>query len=39
MHMGLKSLESSLKSDSFDTKITSIADWEHVEPEKNTGIV
>ena len=33
MHMGLVSLESALKSASFDTKITSIADWEHVEPE------
>ena len=33
MHVGLESLESALKSASFDTKITSIADWEHVEPE------
>ena len=33
MHIGLKSLESALKSASFDTKITSIAGWEHAEPE------
>ena len=42
MHMGLESLESALKSTSFDTKITSIANWEHVEPENTihcNGIV
>ena len=42
MHMGLESFESALKSASFDTKITSIADWEHVEPENTihcNGIV
>ena len=42
MHMGLESLESALKSASFKTKITSIADWEHVEPENTihcNGIV
>ena len=33
LYMGLESLESALKSASFDTKITSIA---HVEPENNT---
>ena len=36
MHVGLESLESALKSASFDTKITSIACWEHVEPKNNT---
>ena len=38
MHMGLESLESALKSTSFDTKTTSIADWEHVEPENTIYI-
>ena len=33
MHMGLESLESAVKSTSFDIKIISIACWEHVEPE------
>ena len=42
MHMGLESLESALKSASFDIKIISIACWEHVEPENTihcNGIV
>ena len=34
MHMGLESVESALKSASFDTKITLIACWQHVEPKK-----
>ena len=33
MHMGLESLESALKSTSFDHKISSIEGWEYTEPE------
>ena len=38
MHMGLESLESALKSASFDTKITSIASWEHIKPESTIHV-